>query len=141
MQYKNIGEVAEVIRTSQNSLLRPGTSYIRLSANNGAVGFLQERQELGNGYVAFIPREKIIGKYLYYQLEYEMPGFLARYKSGINLNFETIKFLKIRLISIQEQREFVKRLEILNEQQKQEEQEIARLQEYKRALLQLMFPR
>lgn len=71
-------------------------------------------------------------------IRYGMEEFLQRYKTGINLKFEEVKHLKIRLETMERQKKIVEALEKADRNIREEEKVIEMLKEYKRKCLHLL---
>ena len=138
MQIKGIEDVARVERTKAGELLNPGTIMIRLSANNGDVLYVEHGVRAESGWVKFTAKQGVNSKYLYYQIRYGMEEFLQRYKTGINLKFEEVKHIKIRLETMERQKKIVEALEKADRNIREEEKVIEMLKEYKRKCLHLL---
>lgn len=67
-----------------------------------------------------------------------MEEFLQRYKTGINLKFEEVKHIKIRLETMERQKKIVEALEKADRNIREEEKVIEMLKEYKRKCLHLL---
>lgn len=139
MEIKRLEEVAAVERTKAGEILQEGVSLIRLSACNGNVIFTENKVRGEAGWVKLTAKEGIDPKYLYYQTGYEMQRFLERYQTGINLKFEELKYFKIRTIPIEQQKNFVKALDLIDKNIKREEETVNKIQQYKRKMLHQMF--
>ena len=137
--YKKVREVAEIYRISEGMKVPAKTCRIRLSASDGTVEYTKEESKGEAGYVAFVPKETVMPLYLYHALCSAMPAFLAKYKSGINLKFEVLKYLEINVPTKKEQQEIVDVLEAIDEAAEKERRLIAQAKEMKKSMLRKMF--
>lgn len=95
-EHRNIFELADFERVKKGKVYEAGTVYIQLSATDGKVRYLAENKELETKYGVFVPKDKKVGsRYLFYMLEYEMPSFLHKYQSGMNINPDIFKYLQV----------------------------------------------
>ena len=93
---KSILDIADFERAKAGKIYEAGATYIKLSATDGKVYFLTESKELKTGYGVFIPKHQYVcPRYLYYALEGEIEGFLAKYQCGININPDIFKHLQV----------------------------------------------
>ena len=91
-----IFELADFERVKKGKVYKAGTVYIQLSATDGVVRYLNTDKELEDKYGVFIPKtEKICDLCLYYAIDYEIEEFLARYQSGLNINPDIFKHMKV----------------------------------------------
>lgn len=136
---KKIGEIAEVYRVADGQKIPPGTSLIRLSANDGTVLYVEVEETGKTGYVAFSPWSNVLPRYLYFALQNAMPEFLAKYKSGINLKYEAVKFLKINVPTMEQQKQIIEVLMTIEKAERTEQKEIETLKGFKEGMLEQMF--
>lgn len=120
-----------------------GTVYIQLSATDGKVRYLAENKELETKYGVFIPKDKKMGsRYLFYMLEYEMPSFLHRYQSGININPDIFKYLQVTYYpEYKYQKEFAMILDSVQLMYENETNEKEEWEYFKKFHLNSMFPK
>lgn len=137
--HKRINDVANVYRSRPGERIPIGSSIIRLSANDGSVEYAEKEKEGAQGYVVIEPCEGILPKYLFFAIQKEMPKFLARYKTCINLKFDALKYLKINVQEKEKQRDIVDMFEKVDLVIKREEEIVDRLEKVKRWHLKKMF--
>ena len=68
-----------------------------------------------------------------------MPEFLAKYKSGINLKYEAVKFLKINVPTMEQQKQIIEVLMTIEKAERAEQKEIETLKGFKEGMLEKMF--
>ena len=76
---------------------------------------------------------------MYFALQNAMPEFLAKYKSGINLKYEAVKFLKINVPTIEQQKQIIEVLMTIEKAERAEQKEIETLKGFKEGMLEKMF--
>lgn len=126
-------------RVADGQKIPPGTSLIRLSANDGTVLYAEVEETGKMGYVAFSPWSNVLPRYLYFALQNTMPEFLAKYKSGINLKYEAVKFLKINVPTMEQQKQIIEVLMTIEKAERAEQKEIETLKGFKEGMLEKMF--
>ena len=68
-----------------------------------------------------------------------MTEFLAKYKSGINLKYEAVKFLKINVPTMEQQKQIIEVLMTIEKAERAEQKEIKTLKGFKEGMLEKMF--
>ena len=76
---------------------------------------------------------------MYFALQNAMPEFLAKYKSGINLKYEAVKFLKINVPTMEQQKQIIEVLMTIEKAERAEQKEIETLKGFKEGMLEKMF--
>lgn len=116
-----LSEVAEIERVKKNQVYSKDTLYLQFSATDKTIRYLDKSSTLETKFGIIKPKG-INSKYLYFILQKELPNFLARYLSGININPDIFKYFKFQIHSTAvAQAKAVKALELaeLAEQQVQ----------------------
>ena len=141
MQETYLSEVAQIERAKKGKAYPAGCSLIALSATKGEVEYLEESGEVETRYAVIVPDTQIVlGKYLHNAICYFFPEFLYRHRTGINLQFEDLKFLKISICSLADQRRFINELEEVDRRIKQENKLVERAKDMKKSMLGELFP-
>ncbi|MEE0005926.1 MAG: N-6 DNA methylase [Ruminococcus sp.] len=105
-------DVAEIERVKKNQVYSKGTLYLQFSATDKTIRYLGKSSTLETKFGIIKPKG-INSKYLYFILQKELPNFLARYLSGININPDIFKFMKFEIhTSAVAQAKVVKALEL-----------------------------
>lgn len=140
---RNIFELADFERVKKGKIYEAGTVYIQLSATDGKVRYLAENKELETKYGVFIPKDKKMGsRYLFYMLEYEMPSFLHKYQSGMNINPDIFKYLQVTYyLEYKYQKEFAMILDSIQFMYENELDEKEEWEYFKKFHLNGMFPK
>lgn len=141
MVEKYLPQIAQIERAKKGKTYPAGCTLIALSATKGDVEYLEEAGEVETRYAVIIPDTSIVTeKYLYCAICFFFPEFLHKHRTGINLQFEELKYLQVAVHSLADQREFVKELEQIDQRIKQEDEIIAKTQDLKKSMLERLFP-
>ena len=139
---KSVLELADFERVKKEKVYKAGTIYIQLSATDGIVRYLDEDKELEEKYGVFIPKsEYICALALYYAIESEISEFLSRYQSGLNINPDIFKYMKITHFPEQKyQKELEEIIRGFESAIHMEQDMHENLIQYKKSSLSAMFP-
>lgn len=91
----NINEICKVERAVTGKNYKPGTCFVKLSAVDESVGQLKDGGILDSRYAALEPKCDVNTDYLYAAVERAFPEFLARYRTTINLQVDTLKHFEL----------------------------------------------
>ena len=102
VDFKNYKEVklidiADIERAKKGKMYDAGCVIIQVSATDGQIYVLSEVQEVETKYAVIIPKESINGYYLKVAIERELLKFLHQNQTGMNLQMDSFKALKIKL--------------------------------------------
>lgn len=92
----NLTDVANVERSKKGKIYPAGCTLIQVSATRGQLELMQEEGIVDNKFAVIIPT-KIDGEYLFNVLQITMPNFLLKYQTGININPNVLKYLKLQI--------------------------------------------
>lgn len=87
----NLLDLVDFERSKKGKIYQSGCILIQVSATRGQLEYLKDSSTVDSKFGVFIPKWNVNPKYLYYVLEILMPGFLARYQTGLNINPEIFK--------------------------------------------------
>ncbi|PXX79749.1 restriction endonuclease subunit S [Dielma fastidiosa] len=107
--------------------------YLSFSATKGQIMYLDEDEYVDTKYAVIIPKIEFAPKYLYYSIEKELPEFLAKYQSGINIQVDTLYHMKLSIHDIDDQYKIAKCLqqnELAIENEKRAVEEIKNLKRF-----------
>ncbi|MDD6447483.1 MAG: hypothetical protein PUF87_06350 [Ruminococcus sp.] len=104
-EYKNITEICDIEKAIVGKIYKEGTCYVKLSAVDEFVGQINKPQEINNRFAVMEPIVPVNHKYLYIIICKAFPEFLHKYRTTINLQFETLKQLKVQYHSDREMQE------------------------------------
>lgn len=120
-------------RAVPGKIYKAGTCYIKLSAVDEFVGQIKTDSEIESRYAAIEPQEGTDTDYLYIAVNKEFPEFLRRYRTTINLQFDTLKYFELDWHDGKEQQEYVvKQIENIDREIKILERQIAEEKELKK---------
>lgn len=134
-------DLVDIERIKKNKIYDKGNIIIQVSASRGQIFYLYNDDVLETKYVILIPKTKKINmKYLYYILQDELPMFLEKYQTNINIQPEIFKYLDLYIHDdIETQKHIVNILDKLDEQIKKEEELIEKFNDFKEYHLNKMF--
>lgn len=124
----NLLDLVEIERAKKGKIYQVGNIIIQVSASRGQIVYLDKKQEVEPQYIVLKVNE-VNSKYLYYLLEEELPRFLKKYQTGINIQPDVFKHLNISIhTDIQTQNYIANLMDKLEEDIKKE---VLLLEEYK----------
>lgn len=134
-------DLVDIERVKKNKIYDKGNIIIQVSASRGQIFYLYNDDVLETKYVILIPKTKKINmKYLYYILQDELPMFLEKYQTNINIQPEIFKYLDLYIHDdIETQKHIVNILDKLDEQTKKEQELIEKFKDFKEYHLNKMF--
>ena len=92
----HITEICNIERAVTEKTYKAGSCYIKLSAVDDYVGQLQKPGAIDPRYAVLEPKEEINADYMYIAICRSFPEFLRKYRTTINLQFNTLKRFEIR---------------------------------------------
>ena len=134
-------DLVDIERVKKNKIYDKGNIIIQVSASRGQMFYLYNDDILETKYVILIPKTKKINmKYLYYILQDELPIFLKKYQTDINIQPEIFKYLDLSIHNdIETQNHIVNILDKLDERTKKEEELVLLFKDFKEYHLNKMF--
>lgn len=93
---RNIGELCTVERAAAGKKYKAGSCYVKLSAVDDFVGQIETPGEIDSRFAVFEPFDGVDTKYLFLTVQRSFPGFLRRYRTTINLQFDTLQHFTVR---------------------------------------------
>ena len=87
--------MATIERSKQDKVYDADSILIQVSATNGQLVYLDKPQTIDSKYAVIKPKENVYGRYLYFVLGEVLPDFLTIYQTGLNINPEIFKYLKL----------------------------------------------
>ena len=107
-----LNKICKIERSLKNKIYHKGTVLIQISASKGETILLEEDSVVKPSmYACIIPEVDIDSSYLKISIDEQMSEFLSKYKSGLNIPIDNLKYLNISNKHIKEQRviaEFVR---------------------------------
>ena len=134
-------DLVDIERVKKNKIYDKGNIIIQVSASRGQIFYLNNDDVLETKFVILIPKtNKINMKYLYYILQDELPMFLEKYQTDINIQPEIFKYLDLYIHDdIETQKHIVNILDKLDEQTKKEQELIEKFKDFKEYHITKMF--
>lgn len=136
---KKITDVAHLERAKKNKAYKKDCILIGLSATSGEVIYKTNDGPVETKYAVIQPCLQNNPEYLYYSILEAFPEFFHQYHTGMNLQFENLKYLKIKIHPLETQREIVKGMNFISEEVSNEEKIIEAIKEAKKYFLENMF--
>lgn len=110
MKRERLTDIAHIERAKKGKIYPAGIILIQLSASRGQCLLQMEDGEVDARYAVVQPTIDCVPYYLWNVIQMEMPEFCAQWQTGINLQFENLKFLSIPLHSFEEQKKIADKL-------------------------------
>ena len=133
------GDVAEFERSKTGHIYPAGVSFIQVSASRGQVGYLEQKGEVESKNVVIIPQDGIDTFYFNIILKKNIDEFMCKYATGINIQEKEICNFPIQLHRFETQREIARVVKEMDKRCNEQENEIMKLNEFKKTLLSEMF--
>ena len=102
----NLTDIADIERSKKEKIYSAGCMLIQVSATRGQMQLLEKEGTVESKFAVIMPKD-INKEYLFYVLTMVMPGFLARYQTGLNINPEIFNFLKLQIHKDKNMQQFV----------------------------------
>lgn len=96
-------DVAEYGRAKKGHVYPRGTSTLQISATNGQIDYLHEPGEVEEKHVVIIPSAGIVPKYFNVVLQKNIGHFIAKYKTGLNIQERDVGRFPIELHNVDTQ--------------------------------------
>lgn len=131
-------DVADVERAQKGKVYPAGSILIALSATKGQVEYVDLDSEIESRWAVAVPKTGCESKYLYYSILTEFPRFIHIHKTGINLQMDELKYLRIHIHPPEIQKKIEHYFSIIEQMEKKEEQEVERWKNIKKSYLEKM---
>lgn len=137
----NINEICNVERAVSGKIYKAGTCFVKLSASDEFVGQIREPGEIESRYAALEPKDSVNGAYLHIAVSRAFPGFLRRYRTTINLQFDTLEHFFVDWHDDKDAQDYiVSTVGMVGREIREIEKQIECEKEMKRWYLRKMFP-
>ena len=131
-------DIAEIERAKKNKIYPADSILLQVSATKGQLHYLSEPKTIDEKFAVIRP--KVYGKYLYHVMKEDLPLFLEKYQTGLNIQIDIFKFYKIDIHTDTETQIYVASImDQMEELTKQEEDFIKKLKDFKTYHLDNMF--
>lgn len=133
-------EIATIERAKKDKVYSCGSICIQISATKGQLKYLEENSSVDSKYAVITPNGSINERFLYYLLEKELPEFLHKYQTGLNIKPEIFEYLNLTYpIEKSTQRIVARVLDLLDEYINLTMLYLSILEEIKRYFISVMF--
>ena len=93
-QKVNLLSLVDIETAKKNKIYKKGCIIIQIHATRGQIYYLNEDKTVESKYAVLIPKN-VCGHYLYYILEKELPHFLKKHQTTLNIQPEIFKYLEL----------------------------------------------
>ncbi len=139
--FKRITDICKIERAVSGKIYKKGSVYIKLSAADESVLQIKEDSEIESRYAVFEPLEEIDTDYLKIAVESAFPDFLRRYRTTINLQFDTLNFFEIPWHEDKKMQQYVvNAFNVVNDEIQTISEQIEHEKQLKKWYLRKMFP-
>lgn len=136
---QRLTDIATLERSRKGKQYPAGCTLIQLSATHGQTIYLKNQCAVEDKYAVINPKIDVLHKYLYYEIERQMPDFCKRYQTGLNIVPEQLANLYVEIPDIKKQIQIVSLLDQIETSTESEEHTINSLENLKRFMLHEMF--
>lgn len=137
----NIFDVADIERALQGKIYPAGSTLIALSATRGQVEYMPEAGYVETRYAVVVPKVVCVPYYLFLVIQEAFPEYLSKYMTGINLQFDNLKYLEVEWHKDVEAQAYISEMmRQADDAVDKVQQEIERLEDMKKFFLDRLFP-
>ena len=133
-----LGDFATFERAKKGTIYEVGTVAIQVSATQGEIIYLKKAGEIEAKYV-IINQTKMMPKFLEYVMNRGKDLFMAKYKSGLNIQVADLNFFEVEYINMKQQKEIVMMIEHIEREEEIVKKEIEGYEGLKKRMLKEMF--
>lgn len=142
-EVKRLIDIADIERAKAGKLYPAGCTLIALSATNGESDnkYHAKDGEVEPRYAVVKPKIEILPKYLFISIQMAFPTFYQGWQTGINLQFDKLRFLKVKIHELETQAAIVEFYKKMTQLEQKQEQLIQKAQDMKKGYLDKLFPK
>lgn len=133
-----LGDFATFERAKKGTIYEAGTVAIQVSATQGEIIYLKKAGEIEAKYV-IINQTKMMPKFLEYVMNRGKDLFMAKYKSGLNIQVADLNFFEVEYINMKQQKEIVMMIEHIEREEEIVKKELEGYEGLKKRMLKEMF--
>ena len=133
-----LGDFATFERAKKGEIYEVGTVAIQVSATQGEIIYLKKAGEVEAKYV-IINQTKMMPKFLEYVMNRGKDLFMAKYKSGLNIQVADLNFFEVEYINMKQQKEIVMMIEHIEREEEIVKKELEGYEGLKKRMLKEMF--
>lgn len=139
MYYENLKNIATMERAKSGKVYKAGATLIQISATRGQTEFHLKDGEVEAKFLVIEPKADINPEYFFISFNRQLPRFLSRYQTGLNIQPKVFEFMEIPIHPREEQDSIVNHVREVDKAAEQEEQVIEMLKTLKKHALSDMF--
>lgn len=134
-------DIASWERAKKNKIYPAGCTCLQVSATKGQLVYLYEDQPVESKYAVIIPdRTKVDPFFFYRLLQQEMPEFLSKEQTGLNIKPHILKRFPVQYFEKMEIQKYISAEQFAYEAEIRHQQEVVEMFDHlKRYLFQMMF--
>ena len=103
-EMRNIFEMGQIERAKAGKVYPKGSTLIQLSASRGQVLLHKEDGPVGTQYAVLVPPDGYRKGYVFISITQVFHEFIHKYQTGINLQFDALKYLEVPIHNEETQR-------------------------------------
>lgn len=140
-KWQNVIDIADVERAVKGKIYRAGSTLIPLSAvkEDCVPIYLQKDMEVDTRYAVISFRIPCIPGYMWNSVCSVFPRFAHKYAAGLNIQFDTLKYMQIPVHNITEQKLLQNEFDRQEEMERREAELVDKFISIKKTMLNMMF--
>jgi len=135
-------DLVDIERAKKNKVYSEGNIIIQVSASKGQIFYLNQDTNVESQYIVLIVKNNklINSKYLYYLISDQLPAFLSKYQTGINIQPDVFNYMELVIHNdIKTQKHIANIFDKIDEDIKKEEELLKKYQDFKKYHIGKMF--
>lgn len=134
-------DICDCERAVAGKIYPKGSSLIALSATKGDIDYLTEDREVESRYAVLTVKDPgaFNSKYVNEIIAYTIQKFCATYQTGINLQFDALKYYEVQVHDIETQNKLAEAFEVADKLLEKEQEQLAKWEKVKEWNLRKMF--
>ena len=135
-------DLVDIERAKKNKVYSEGNIIIQVSASKGQIFYLNQNTNVESQYIVLIVKNNklINSKYLYYLISDQLPAFLSKYQTGINIQPDVFNYMELVIHNdIKTQKHIANIFDKIDEDIKKEEELLKKYQDFKKYHIGKMF--
>lgn len=135
----SLSEVGEFERAKKGKIYKAGSTLIQLSATRGYIKYLSRDGEVEMKYAVLTPDHKHNAYYIHTSIKKSFPEFFYREKTGMNLQFDTLRKMCIAIHDRETQDYIAQQAAMIDDAISKEKRAIELVKDIKKFFLEGMF--
>lgn len=135
-------DLVDIERAKKNKVYSEGNIIIQVSASKGQIFYLNQDTNVESQYIVLIVKNNklINSKYLYYLISDQLPVFLSKYQTGINIQPDVFNHMELVIHNdIKTQKHIANIFDKIDEDIEKEEELLKKYQDFKKYHIGKMF--